>query len=253
MPPAELPVQPSAQSSAHQPVQPGSSSLGQPDYWWFRARTDLLHVVFGPYLGAPRRTLDVGSADAPSVGWMRGDHPSVTLDLFPDGLVPGEGVCGSAEALPFADGAFDVVAAFDVVEHCEDDALAVSELARVLAPGGRMLLSVPAYQWAWSDHDVRAGHHRRYTRRRLERVVAGAGLSIARSTYAFGAVFPLFVAERARRRMQGGAAKHSASRLPAVSPRADKVLMGLSGVDRRLLRKRDLPFGSSIFLAAVKP
>ena len=99
----------------------------------------------------------MGSADAPSVGWMRGDHPSVTLDLFPDGLVPGEGVCGSAEALPFADEAFDVVAAFDVVEHCEDDALAVSELARVLAPGGRMLLSVPAYQWAWSDHDVRAG------------------------------------------------------------------------------------------------
>ena len=129
---------------------------------------------------------------------MRGDHPSVTLDLFPDGLVPGEGVCGSAEALPFADGAFDVVAAFDVVEHCEDDALAVSELARVLAPGGRMLLSVPAYQWAWSDHDVRAGHHRRYTRPQARAAGRGRGAAVARSTYAFGAVFPLFVAERAR-------------------------------------------------------
>ena len=146
-----------------------------------------------------------------------------------------------------------MVAAFDVVEHCEDDALAVSELARVLAPGGRMLLSVPAYQWAWSDHDVRAGHHRRYTRPRLERVVEGAGLSVARSTYAFGAVFPLFVAERARRRMQVRAGKEAASRLPSVSPRTDKVLMGLSGVDHRLLRKRDLPFGSSIFLAASSP
>jgi SAM-dependent methyltransferase len=238
---------------AQQSVQPGSSSLSQPDYWWFRARTDLLHVVFGPYLGSPRRTLDVGSADAPSVDWMRGDHPRVTLDLFPDGLVPGEGVCGSAEALPFADEAFDVVAAFDVVEHCEDDALAVSELARVLAPGGRMLLSVPAYQWAWSDHDVRAGHHRRYTRPGLERVVEGAGLTVARSTYAFGAVFPLFVAERARRRLQGRGGQRQQSRLPQVSPRADKVLMGLSRLDHRLLRKRDLPFGSSIFVAAVKP
>ena len=239
--------------SAQKSVQPGSSSLGQPDYWWFRARTDLLHVVFGPFLGSPRRTLDVGSADAPSVDWMRGDHPRVTLDLFPDGLVPGEGVCGSAEALPFADEAFDVVAAFDVVEHCEDDALAVSELARVLAPGGRMLLSVPAYQWAWSDHDVRAGHHRRYTRPGLERVVEGAGLRVARSTYAFGAVFPLFVAERARRRLQGRGRQQPQSRLPQVSPSADKVLMGLSRLDHRLLRKRDLPFGSSIFLAAVKP
>jgi len=196
--------------------------------------------------------LDVGSADAPSVGWMRGDHTHVTLDLFPDGLVPGEGVCGSATALPFTDAAFDVVSAFDVVEHCEDDALAVSELARVLAPGGRMLLSVPAYQWAWSDHDVRAGHHRRYTRRRLNELVAASGMEVVRSTYAFGAVFPLFVAERARRRLRR-TPPDGASRLPEVSPRTDRVLMRLSGLDRRVLRSRDLPFGSSVFLAAVKP
>jgi SAM-dependent methyltransferase len=235
-----------------QTVQPGSSSLAQPDYWWHRARGDLLHVVFEPFLGTPRRTLDVGSADAPSVGWMRGDHPHVNLDLFPGGLVPGEGVCGSAMALPFLDEAFDVVCAFDVVEHCEDDALAVGELARVLAPGGRMLLSVPAYQWAWSDHDVQAGHHRRYTRRRLSGLVEGTGMTILRSTYAFGSVFPLFVAERARRRLRSPA-DGSDSRLPAVSPRADKVLMGLSGLDGRILRRTNLPFGSSIFLAAVKP
>jgi SAM-dependent methyltransferase len=233
-------------------TQPGSSSLTQPDYWWHRARADLLHVVFSPFVGTPRRTLDVGSADAPSVGWIRGSQPHVTLDLFPEGLVPGEGVCGSATALPFGDESFDVVSAFDVVEHCEDDVLAVSELARVLAPGGRMLLSVPAYQWAWSDHDIRAGHHRRYTKRRLDRVVEDAGLSVARSTYAFGAVFPLFVAERARRRFRGSAAQ-SDSRLPLVSARADRVLMGLSGLDKRLLRRTDLPFGSSVFLAAVKP
>jgi SAM-dependent methyltransferase len=233
-------------------AQPGSSSLGQPDYWWYRARRDLLHVVFEPLLGTPRRTLDVGSADAPSVGWMRGAHPHVTLDLFPGGLVPGEGVCGSATALPFKDGAFDVVSAFDVVEHCDDDTLALSELARVLAPGGRMMLSVPAYQWAWSDHDVQAGHYRRYTRARLRRVVEGAGMTVVRSTHAFGGVFPLFVAERVRRRVSSPAAD-SDTRLPTVSPRADKVLMGLSGLDRRMLRKRNLPFGSSIFLAAVKP
>ena len=233
--------------------QPGSASLGQPEYWWYRARADLLHEVFGQYMGAPRRTLDVGSADAPSVGWMTGDHPRVNLDLFPTGLVPGEGVCGSAMALPFADEAFDVVSAFDVVEHCEDDALAVSELARVLAPGGRMLLSVPAYQWAWSDHDVRSGHHRRYTRPALTRLVEEAGLSVARATYAFGAVFPLFLAERGARRLRRSRGAASESRLPAVSPAADRLLMRLSALDRRLLRRSDLPVGSSVFVAAVKP
>lgn len=232
-------------------AQPGSSSLRHPDYWWYRARAILLRVVLEPFVGRPRRLLDVGSADAPSVGWMRGDHLRVTLDLFPDGLVPGEGVCGSATALPFADGTFDVVAAFDVVEHCADDDLALSELARVLAPGGRILLSVPAYQWAWSDHDVRAGHHRRYTRATIDRVIENAGLSVARSTYAFGATFPLFVAERARRRLRS-APEGAAGRLPAVSPRLDRLLMALSRLDARLLRGRDLPFGSSVFVAAVK-
>lgn len=235
-------------------AQPGSSSLDQPDYWWYRARADLLEVVLGPFLGTPVRTLDVGSADGPSVSWMRRGHRHVTLDLFPEGLRPGEGVCGSAMALPFMDEAFDVVAAFDVVEHCENDALAVSELARVLAPGGRMLLSVPAYQWAWSDHDVRAGHHRRYTRPRLLRLVEDAGLAVTRSTYAFAAVFPLFLAERAVRRARAAALGQAANpRLTPVSPRADRILMRLSGVDQRLLARHDLPFGSSVFLAAVKP
>ena len=165
--------------------------------------------------------------------------------------MPGEGVCGSATQLPFADETFDVVSAFDVVEHCEDDATAVAELARVLVPGGRMLLSVPAYQWAWSDHDVQAGHQRRYTRPRLTRLVEGAGMEVLRATYAFGGVFPIFVAERVRRRLRP--APEGDTRLPQVSPRTDRVLMGLCATDARMLRRHDLPFGSSVFLAAVKP
>ncbi len=237
--------------SATVPAQPGSSSLRRGGYWWHRARADLLGVVMGPHLGTPRRTLDVGSADAPSVGWMRGDQQHVSLDLLPEGLVPGEGVCGSATRLPFADETFDVVSAFDVVEHCADDARAVGELARVLAPGGRMLLSVPAYQWAWSDHDVQAGHHRRYTRPQLVALVEGSGVRVLRATYAFAGVFPAFLAERARRRLtrpEGGD-----TRLPEVSPRVDRALTRLCAADGRWLRHHDLPFGSSIFLAAVKP
>ena len=132
-------------------AQPGSSSLRHPDYWWHRARAGLLQQVFAAYVDAPTRVLDVGSADAPSVGWLRGEHQHVNLDLIPEGLVPGEGVCGSVTALPFADATFDVVGAFDVVEHCQDDHRALSELARVTRPGGHVLLSVPAYSWAWTD------------------------------------------------------------------------------------------------------
>jgi len=233
------------------PVQPGSSSLEQPDYWWYRARAALLRAALGRHLGTPARVLDVGSADGPSVGWMRGHRQRVALDLDPRGLTPGSGVCGSALGLPFPDETFDVVGAFDVVEHCVSEDRAMSELTRVLVPGGRLLLSVPAYQWAWSDHDVRAGHHRRYDRPRLVAAAERAGLEVRRATYAFCAVFPFFVAERLMRRLRRGGTEPTG--LTPVPAALDKVLMGLSAVDRALLRVTDLPFGSSVLVAAVKP
>ena len=230
----------------------GSASLDQPDYWWYRARSELLRTVLEEHMGAPTRALDVGSADGPSVGWMHGGHPRFALDIDPRGLERGRGVCGSASALPFKDGAFDLVGAFDVVEHCPSEAEVMGELARVLAPGGHLLLSVPAYQWAWSDHDVRAGHFRRYTLRRLERAVDAAGLRVDRSTYAFMGVFPLFAADRIRRRLRPPG-EPRAQKLDEVGTLTERMLLGLSRVDARLLRRRDLPFGSSVFLAAHKP
>ena len=235
-------------------TQSGSSSIREPEYWWYRARTELLEAALGDFLGSPRRLLDVGSADGPSVSWMRGDHERFAIDLDPRGLTPGTGVRASALALPFGTGTFDVVGAFDVIEHCEPEEQALAELARVLTPGGRLLASVPAYQWAWSDHDVRAGHYRRYTLPRLVAAVEGAGLTVRRSTYAFAGVFPLFAAERVGRRLRRGRGGDAAGRgLPRVPRTLDRVLTGLSSAEARALRRRDLPFGSSVFLAAEKP
>ena len=234
-------------------TQSGSSSIREPEYWWYRARAELLEAALGGFLGSPGRQLDVGSADGPSVAWMQGDHERFEIDLDPRGLTPGTGVRASALALPFGTGTFDVVGAFDVIEHCEPEAQALAELARVLAPGGRLLASVPAYQWAWSDHDVRAGHYRRYTRPRLVAAVEAAGLTVRRSTYAFAGVFPLFAAERVARRLRRRREGDGEQGLPQVSPTLDRVLTGVSSAEARALRRRDLPFGSSVFLAAEKP
>ncbi len=237
----------------------GSASIERPDYWWYRARAGLLRTVLEDYVGEPARVLDVGSADGPSVGWLRGRGKQTALDVDPRGIAPGEGVCGSALALPFRDESFDVVAAFDVLEHCEPEAQAMSELARVLSPGGRLLLSVPAYTWAWTEFDDENGHHRRYTRPRAVTAVTAAGLRVERATYAFTAVFPMFAAERLARRTrekfkgQRRQAPADVVTLPPVPPLAERVLMGLTTIDRRLLTGHDLPFGSSVLVAATKP
>ncbi len=231
--------------------QAPSSSIAQPDYWWYRARSELLRTVLEPRIGAPERVLDVGSADGPSVAWMRERGHRVALDVDLDALGPGD-VCGSALALPFADEVFDVVAAFDVVEHCEPEGQALAELTRVLRPGGRMFLAVPAYQWAWTQFDVDAGHYRRYTRKRLAASVAAAGIEVERTTYMFAGTLPMFAAERVLRKVRKAGPEPDTS-LPVVAAPVERMLMALCRWDQRMLRKRDLPFGSSVVLVGTKP
>lgn len=231
--------------------QAASSSIAQPDYWWYRARSELLRTVLEPRIGQPERVLDVGSADGPSVAWMQARGHRIALDVDLDALAPGD-VCGSALALPFADESFDVVAAFDVVEHCEPEAVALAELTRVLRPGGRIFLAVPAYQWAWTRFDTDAGHYRRYTRKRLAAAVAAAGIDVERTTYMFAGTLPMFAAERLLRRLRKPSDEPDTT-LPTVPRALERVLMGLCRWDQRMLRRHNLPFGSSVVLAGTKP
>ena len=239
----------------------GSPSLAQPDYWWYRARAGMLAAFFGPYLHPGDRMLDVGSADGPSLAWVDGGVRRVPLDLDPRGLAPGVGVTGDLMRLPFRDEAFDVVGAFDVLEHCDPESVALAETRRVLRPGGHALLTVPAYTWAWTSHDEHNAHLRRYTRPRLERAVTAAGLEVVRSSYAFAGVFPAFAAQRlatrltewrAGRRGAGPASAQDVVTVPRVPPTGERALLTLCAVDRWALRRTDLPFGSSVFAVAVR-
>jgi SAM-dependent methyltransferase len=213
----------------------GSGSLRFPDYWWYRARSRLLARALARFV-PEGVVVDIGSADGPSVAWL----PAIPLDRDPRGLSSG-GVCADALNLPFADRSIDGLAAFDVIEHFPDDANLISEFRRVLKAGGRLLASVPAYQWAWSEFDERAGHQRRYTRQRITEVLRGGGFAVERATYAFASTLPIFAIAR----LAGGG---NVGTVPAWQ---DRLLMALSRVDDLVLRRFNLPFGSSVFVAAT--
>lgn len=235
------------------PGHGGSPSIQTPDYWWYQARTRLLEEALGPFVPNGGQVLDVGSADGPSAEWFRAQASSaVALDVDIRGLT-GDGVCGSALGLPFADRSFDAVAAFDVIEHCEPESVVLREIHRVLRPGGVIAVSVPAYQWAWTEFDVANGHYRRYTQERLIDAVTAAGFVVDRSTYAFTSVFPMFTAERLLRKVRDrGRTTGSVDivEVPRLPRPLHHTLLALCRVDQRLIGSRDLPFGSSIFLAA---
>ncbi|MGL5853375.1 MAG: methyltransferase domain-containing protein [Phycicoccus sp.] len=237
------------------PARGGSPSIAVSDYWWYTARADLLEVALRRYVEGATTALDLGSADGPSAGWFRETaQRTISLDIDPRGLTAG-GVCGSALALPFPDAAFDAVAAFDVIEHCEPEAAALGEVHRVLRPGGVFVMSVPAYSWAWSDFDIANGHHRRYTRARAVAALGRAGFIVERATYGFTAVFPMFAAERlvrkvTRRRPETAADIVDVPRLPGP---LNTALRRICRADEAALRRSDLPFGSSVFVAATRP
>jgi SAM-dependent methyltransferase len=131
-------------------------------------------------------------------------HGTVTgVELSPPSVeiarrrATGEVIEGSILEMPFAAESFDLAVSLDVIEHLQDDLAALKELRRVVAPGGRLLVTVPAYQWLWSGHDEINHHHRRYTRRSLLDVAQQAGWECARTTYFNSLLLPVAILLRA--------------------------------------------------------
>jgi SAM-dependent methyltransferase len=159
-------------------------------HWWYRGRRTVLErVIEGLHLPARARILDAGCGSGRNmVEFAR--HGTVTgIELSPTSVrlarerEAGEVIEGSVLEMPFESDSFDMAASLDVIEHLQDDLGALRELRRVVAPGGALLVTVPAYQWLWSGHDEINHHFRRYKRTSLQRIGEQAGWQQARTTY----------------------------------------------------------------------
>jgi SAM-dependent methyltransferase len=159
-------------------------------HWWYRGRRVVIErVVEDLRLPARAQILDAGCGSGRNMvelarhGAVTGVELSQTSACLARERRAGEVVEGSVLEMPFEEGRFDLAASLDVIEHLEDDVVALRELRRVVKPGGSLLVTVPAYQWLWSGHDEVNHHHRRYTRRSLQRAGEQAGWQQLRTTY----------------------------------------------------------------------
>ena len=172
-------------------------------HWWYRGRRTVLDgVIAGLELPTPARVLDAGCGSGRNMielarlGSVTGVELSETSVALARERDAGEVISGSVLEMPFPDDSFDLAVSLDVIEHLEDDLGALRELRRAVAPGGALLVTVPAYQWLWSGHDEINHHHRRYTRRSLQRVAEQAGWRQLRTTYFNSLLLPVAIVLR---------------------------------------------------------
>lgn len=172
-------------------------------HWWYRGRRTVLEgVIAGLRLPARARILDAGCGSGRNMvelarhGTVTGVELSETSVALARERHAGEVVEGSVLEMPFAADSFDLAVSLDVIEHLEDDLAALRELRRTVAPGGSLLVTVPAYPWLWSGHDEINHHHRRYTRRTLQRVAEQAGWEQTRTTYFNSLLLPAAIVLR---------------------------------------------------------
>ncbi len=173
-------------------------------HWWYRGRRRVLdRVIDNMRLPARARILDAGCGsgrnmvDLARQGTVTGVELSPASVEIARGRAVGEVLEGSILDMPLPAESFDLAVSLDVIEHLDDDAGALRELRRVVVPGGRLLVTVPAYQWLWSGHDEINHHHRRYTRRSLLTVAQRAGWECVRTTYFNSLLLPVAILLRA--------------------------------------------------------
>jgi SAM-dependent methyltransferase len=185
-------------------------------HWWYRGRRSVLeNVITDLRLPARARILDAGCGSGRNMlelarhGTVTGVELSSTSAALARERGAGEVVEGSVLSMPFESASFDLAVSLDVIEHLEDDLGALRELRRVIAPGGALLITVPAYQWLWSGHDEVNHHHRRYTRRSLQHVAEQAGWETVRTTYFNSLLLPVAILLRVLDRLSPARATES--------------------------------------------
>jgi SAM-dependent methyltransferase len=222
-------------------------------HWYFRGRLAVLLGVLERVLPPPPcRLLELGCGTGNVLQALRRFGEAVGVERDPHlrsvGLAAGLDIREGAlpDDVPVADAWADAVLLLDVIEHLDDDYAGVCAARRTLRPGGVMVITVPAYPWLWSGHDVALGHRRRYTAGTLRSVAAAAGLSLVHVGYFNTALFPVIVGVRLAKRLVGVSA-HDLHR-PVES--VNRALARLFALERHVVLRPGLPFGTSVLAVA---
>lgn len=227
--------------------------------FWFRSRNRLIVWALEHHFPSARCLLEVGcgtgfvvagiaQAGAP-LTLHAGDAQSSGLMFARDRAPAARLYQLDARSLPF-DREFDVVGAFDVIEHLDEDERVLAQMWRAIRPGGGALITVPQHGWLWSAEDAAGGHKRRYSRREVVEKVQRAGFSVERVTSFVTVPLPLMAASRLRARV-GMRCDPDANAELSLPRSIDRLLEAAMSAELALIRRGvSLPAGGSLLVVA---
>jgi SAM-dependent methyltransferase len=225
-------------------------------HWWYRARRQVLAELIRREARPPANAtiLEIGCGTGHNLAMLSEFGHVDGLELDDQARVLAEKRLGRkvmSAPLPELAGVplrhYDLIGAFDVIEHIEDDRAALASIAARLRPGGRFVMAVPAHQWMWSAHDVVNHHKRRYSKRALKQLIQDSPLQLQKIGYFNSLLFPLAVAQRAASKLRGS--DDADVRLPPEPLNA--AFNAVFAAERYLVGRLPLPPGLSLFAVAA--
>ena len=231
----------------------------EPTSFWFRGRNKLILWAIDRWFPDGHSFLEVGCGTGyvlSAILSSRPDLDAVGAELYPEGLRVAR---RRLKGVPLArmdarsisiEGAFDVVGAFDVLEHIDRDDEALRGMFTALRPGGGLVVTVPQHRWLWSQADEFAGHARRYTRRELTQRMLDAGFELLWTTSFVTLLLPLISTSRLITRRR----PYSLERELGLPRWIDRLFERSLDLERAAMtRGASLPAGGSLLVVARRP
>lgn len=227
-------------------------------YWWFVGRRMVLDTVLRRFGKRSHVAVDIGCGSGRNMQLLA-HHADVVmgLDRAPAALELAtshgfQTANADGQVLPLADCSVDLLSALDVLEHLDDDMLALAEFHRVLRPDGLLLVTVPAYRFLWSEHDEALMHRRRYVASELHAKLSRSGFRMLKRSYAvFFTFFPIVFYRLFRGLFPKDpfAPKASHIELPGL---LNNFLIQMLRFEAWMTRAINLPWGTSIVVLAQR-
>lgn len=228
-------------------------------HWWYRGRREVLAALIRRVVKPPQdaEILEIGCGTGHNFPMLGAFGRVDALELDDQMRAYAEKRLGRKvlsaplpELAGVPDGGYDVIGAFDVIEHIDNDHAALATIATKLRPGGKFVMTVPAHQWMWSAHDVVNHHKRRYSKRSLRELIERSPLRLETVGYFNSLLFPAAVAERVASKVRG---KDEASLSLPPAP-LNAALERTFAAERHLIGRVPLPPGLSLYaVASVQP